>query len=291
MTGDRECQYAEQAVALALHALEPGDEDVLTRHVPQCVTCQEMVRQTQDVVWGLAAEAEQVEPPARLRESLMAAVAGSEQLPLEQREQPWSTHEPEAAPVAQAKARPGSAPPVVREGPRAVSTTGFMGGSPRRRLVAILATVAVALTGVVGVGFVLVQRAQQEERAVLAAPSPEVARILADLDRTGAKHAVLHSPDGQVAAAVAQFPDARKVMPLRLAANPVRDTTYVLWGLGDGPAKAIGTFDVSGPSENMVTVGAAKPTPQFASYAISIENGRAAPVSPGLVVASGQVAG
>lgn len=291
MTGDRECQYAEQAVALALHSLEPGDEDVLTRHVPMCVTCQEMVRQTQDVVWGLAAEAEQLDPPARLRESLMAAVAGTEQLPVEQREQPWSTEDQTAAPAAQARPVPGASPSPVADLARAQPASGFLNGSPRRRLVAVLATVAVALAGVGGVALVLVQRAQQEERAVLAAPSPEVARILADLDRTGAKHAVLHSPDGQVAAAVAQFPDARKVMPLRLAANPVRDTTYVLWGLGDGPAKAIGTFDVTGPSENMVTVGAPNPTPQFASYAISIENGRAAPVSPGLVVASGQVAG
>src|ERR1700712_3865612 len=99
MTGDQQCQYAEQAVALALHALEPGDEDVLSRHVPQCTVCQELVRQTQDGVWGLAAEADQVSPPARLRESLMAAVATTEQLPPEQREQPWVTTEPAAVPV------------------------------------------------------------------------------------------------------------------------------------------------------------------------------------------------
>jgi hypothetical protein len=158
-------------------------------------------------------------------------------------------------------------------------------------MLVILATVAVAVAGVAGVTSVLVQRAQQEERAALIAPSPQVAQILADLDRSGARHAVLHSPDGQVAAAVAQFPDARKVMPLRLAANPVKDTVYVLWGLGDGPARALGTFDVAAPSETMVAVGAPGPSVRFASYAISIENGRTAPVSPGLVVASGQVAG
>jgi hypothetical protein len=221
----------------------------------------------------------------------MAAVAATEQLPPEQREEPWSANQPPAVAVRESRNVPGSSPQRPGSAPKAVTTSGFMGGSPRRRLIAVLATVAVALTGVSGVAFVLIQRAQQEERAALAAPSPEVARILTDLDRSGAKHAVLHSPDGQVAAAVAQFPDSRKVMPLRLAANPVRDTVYVLWGLGDGPARAIGTFDVSGPSENMVTVGASNTSTQFASYAISIENGRTAPVSPGLVVASGQVAG
>jgi hypothetical protein len=291
MTGDRECLYADQAVALALHALEPADEDALTQHVPQCLSCQELVRQTQEVVWGLAAEAEQVDPPARLRESLMAEVATTEQLPPEQREQPWSTGEPARPSVPEARTLSGSTSHRALDAPRSVSASSFITGSPRRRLLAVLATVAVALAGVGGVTFELVQRAEHEERAALVAPSPEVTRILADLDRSGARHAVLHSPDGQVAAAVAQFPDTRKVMPLRLAANPPRDTVYVLWGLGDGPARALGTFDVTAPSETMLTVGAPSASVQFASYAISIENGRTAPVSPGLVVASGQVAG
>jgi hypothetical protein len=274
-----------------LHALEPADEDVLTQHVPQCVICQELIRQTQDVVWGLAAEAEQIDPPSRLRESLMAAVVSTDQLPLDQREQPWSTGEPSVPSVPEARTLAGSLPPRALDARRSVSASSLIGGSPRRRMLAILATVAVALAGVGGVTFELVQRAQQQERAALIAPSPEVTRILADADRAGARHAVLHSPDGQVAAAVAQFPDTRKVMPLRLAANPPADTVYVLWGLGVGPAKAIGTFDVKAPSETMLTVGSPTDSAQFASYAISIENGRAAPASPGLVVASGQVVG
>lgn len=291
MSGDRDCMHVEQAVALALHALEPGDEDLLTRHVPECAACQEMVRQTQDVVWGLAAEAEQVQPPPRLRESLMTAVESAEQLPLEQRERPWSSGEPEAPPIPEAGGLPRSTRPRSPDMPQRVSAASLMGDTPRRRMIAILATVAVALVGVVGVTWELVQRAEQQERAALIAPSPEVTRILADLDRSGARHAVLHSPDGQVAAAVAQFPDARKVIPLRLAANPVKDTVYVLWGLGDGSARALGTFDVAGPSESMLTVGALDSSVQFTRYAISIENGRTAPLSPGLVVASGQVAG
>jgi hypothetical protein len=291
MSADRHCQYADQAVAFALHALEPGDEDMLAQHVPQCGICQEMVKDTQEVVWGLAAEADQVQPPARLRDSLMAAVAATEQLPPAQREQPWNTHEPAATASTEPRMSPSPGAPRVPEASRWASATGFIGDSSRRRMLAVLATVAVALAGVGGVGFELIQRARQEQRAALAPPSPEVTRILADLDHAGARHAVLHSPDGQVAAAVADFPDTRKVMPLRLAANPVRDTVYVLWGLGDGPAKALGTFDVSAPSENMVTVGASNASVPFASYAISIENGRTAPVSPGLVVASGQVAG
>lgn len=291
MSGDRECLYAAQAVGLALHALEPADEDALTHHVPQCVICQELVRQTQDVVWGLAAEAEQVDPPAGLRVSLMAAVAMTEQLPLDQREQPWSAGEPDALAVPAVRTLPRESSHRALDAPRPASASSAIGGSPRRRMITVLVTVAVALAGVGGVTFELAQRAQQQERAALVAPSAEVARILADLDRSGGQHAVLYSPDGQVAAAVARFPSTRKVMPLRLAPNPAPATVYVLWGLGDGPAKAIGTFDVTAPSESLLTVGPQAPPALFASYAISIENGRTAPATPGLVVASGQVAG
>src|SRR5207244_158947 len=161
--------------------------------------------------------------------------AATEQLPPEQRERPWSAGVPDTPSVPEAPASHGFPSPRPLDVPRSVSASSLRGGSPRRRLLAMLATVAVALAGVGGVPFELVPRAQQQERAALMAPSPEVNRLLADLDRAGARHAVLHSPDGQVAAAVAEFPDTHKVMPLRLAANPVRDTVYVLWGLGEGP--------------------------------------------------------
>lgn len=290
MSDTRNCLYSDQAVALALHALEPGDEDVLARHVPECATCQTLVRQTQDVVWGLAAEAEQVQPPARLRESLMAAVASTEQVPVEQRERPW-IGEPTAPSVRAAAALPRQTAAPSPDVLRRASVSDVVGYSPRRRKIIILITAAVALAGVGGVTAELLQRASHEERYGLAAVSPEVTRIFTDLDRSGARHAVLYAPDGQAKAAVVQFPDTRKVMPLRLAANLAKDTVYVLWGLDDGVARALGTFDVAAPSETMLTVSAPEPSQQFTRYAISIERGRIAPLSPGLVVAEGKVAG
>lgn len=288
MNPEPRCPHAEQAVGLALHALEPADEDLLDNHVPRCAVCQEMIRQTQDVVWGLAADAEQHEPPARLHTELMAAVAATEQLPPELREQPWVVEPAE---------------PAVRPGPAGDGRSRLADGSPanraaelarqtRRRLIALVATFVVGMAGIGAVTYELVERARQQDQTSLAAPSPEVVQLLAEADRAGARHAVLHAPDGKVIAAVAQFPETgRQVMPIQLPANEADHTTYVLWGLGAGSAKALGTFDVAAPSETMLPVrqpGAGE-NGEFAIYAISIENGRAMPASPGLVVASGRV--
>lgn len=286
------CPHADQAVGLALHALEPADEDLLADHVPHCAVCQEMVRQTQDVVWGLAAGAEQHEPPARLHADLMAAVADTEQLPPECRERPWVVEQPvpderapRPGPAGDGRSRLADGVPVNR--------SADLARQARRRLLALVATLVVGIAGIGAVTFQLIERDRMQNQASLAAPSPEVVQLLADADRAGARHAVLHAPDGKVIAAVAQFPEAsRQVMPIQLPANQADRTVYVLWGLGSGAPTALGTFDVAAPSETMLPVRQPRSpgeSAEFAVYAISIENGRATPATPGLVVASGRV--
>lgn len=287
MNAERECPHAEQAVGLALHALEPADEDLLAEHVPHCAICQELVRQTQDVVWGLAGGAEQRDPPARLRTDLMAAVTATDQLPPEQREQPWVTEQPAEPSVPAGSDADGSARPATGIPP--ATAPAAAGWQSRRRLIALVATLVVAVVGVGGVTYQLIERARQQQQTALAAPSPEVGRLLAEADRAGARHALLHALDGKVIAAVVQFPNAQQVMPIQLPANPADHTVYVLWGLGDGPPEAIGTFDVTAPSATMLPIDQPVRTGAYPSYAISIENGRSTPPSPGLVVASGRV--
>lgn len=282
---ERRCPHTELAVAHTLHALEPADEDLLAQHIPRCAECQDATRTAQDVVWGLAADAEQHEPPARLYTELMAAVAATDQLPPEQRERPWAVG-------------PGRTP--TRPAPVGDDRSRLAAGEPidpaeqtrraRRRVIVLVATLVIAVIGVGAVSYEMVQRSRQLDQIGLAAPSPEVVRLLAEADQAGARHAVLRGTDGKVVAAVARFPDAaRQVMPIQLPANQADHTVYVLWGLDSGVPKALGAFDVIAPSEAMLPVREPSPTGEFTTYAISIENGRAMPPSPGWIVASGKV--
>jgi len=81
MTGPRPtCTRTEQAVGWALHALEPDEEIAVERHVPTCADCSAAVRDVQDVMTQLATAVEQVEPPARLRASILDAAAATPQV-------------------------------------------------------------------------------------------------------------------------------------------------------------------------------------------------------------------
>jgi hypothetical protein len=275
MNADRGCPHAEQVVALGLHALEPADEAAVLTHVPTCAACQDVLRDTEEVVLGLAATAEPHDPAARLRANLMQAVATTAQVPSE-RERPADP------------ARPGPATPpsALVEGPHPRSAAAR---SRRHRLVAVAAVIALTVAGAGAVASEVVNRGP-EQQTVAAAPPPDVARVLSDLDQAGARHALLRAANGKPVAAVVQYQGQRQVMPFDMAPNSVESTVYVLWGIGQGPPVALGTFDVDAPSEQMLPVGSTGQADQFPSYGISIENSRTAPVTPGLVVASGQVA-
>src|SRR4029079_9525893 len=74
------CTRTEQAVGWALHALEPAEEIAVERHVPTCADCSAAVRDTQAVMTQLATAVEQVDPPARLRASILDVAASTPQL-------------------------------------------------------------------------------------------------------------------------------------------------------------------------------------------------------------------
>jgi len=287
MKVERTCSQAEQAVGWALHALEPAEEDTMSEHVPQCPICQELVRQTQDVVRAMASAHEQLDPPARLRARLMAAVAATPQLPVEQRQPPWTPVQPKL-PAAERTRVPGGWSESSSPKPSAqlAASSAKERARRQRRLIAVAATVVVAIVGIGGVA-IEVDRARQHQAAALSAPPPEASHILADLDRSGARHALLYAPNGQVLAAIALYQGERHVMPIGLKANKT-NTVYVLWGVGDRLVP-LATFDVTGPSDTLLPLGAINPADKYSKYDISIEEGRTAPPLPSLVVASGQM--
>ena len=116
MTGPRPtCTRTEQAVGWALHALEPDEEIAVERHVPTCPDCSAAVRDTQAVMAQLATAVEQVDPPARLRASILDAAAATPQV------------RPQAARAAAALAR---APPAAHVPSDGSSRSGPGGPRP-----------------------------------------------------------------------------------------------------------------------------------------------------------------
>ena len=284
------CGEAEQAVGWAMRVLEPADEVAFAEHLPTCPVCRETVLETEDLIWAVAAADERLTPAPELRERLLVGAAGTAQTPPEQRERrAW----PELASIEL------SVPPEARSAAwnpvRPTISTGAAERaeerrrSARRRRLGVLA--ATVLLAVIGLGGIAIRQlgGAQEQQAVQARTG-NAQRILGQITQHGTRHAILDAPNGEPVAGVLLSADQRQVLSVGLPANNIDHTTYVLWGVGDGRPVPVGTFDLGPGDQSLHAVGGtlAQPDP-FSSYAISIENGRRAPDSPGLVVATGQV--
>ena len=77
--GDHE-GFDELAVGWALHALEPEDETLFARHLPDCARCARTVAETEEVMAALATDLPPAEPSEQLRSRLRAAVERTEQV-------------------------------------------------------------------------------------------------------------------------------------------------------------------------------------------------------------------
>jgi anti-sigma-K factor RskA len=290
MTGPRPtCTRTEQAVGWALHALEPDEEIAVERHVPTCADCSAAVRDTQAVMTQLATAVEQVDPPARLRASILDAAAATPQV----RPQVAAQPPPSRGPRQSRTARPTGPAGPAQGGPR--STGPQPGGrrgrlSPGRLVTAAVAAVAIVAAGGLGIRTMQLQQQTVQLQQQLDTASSQVSSTTAlvqGLARPGNSHALLARPDGTAVAAVVVADSRQTVYTIGLAANSA-DQTYVLWGLKDAAAapEPLGVFDVDQSAATPQTVGPPGAQP-FGAYAISLEPGRTPPAVPTDVVASG----
>lgn len=284
------CPWNEQAVGWALHALEPDEEIALLLHMPECASCQAVVCDAEEVLAGLGASVESIEPPPALRESLLSRAHRTQQLRplLRARVSPEATAVPGArdAPGPARPTTPAADTPTARTPPAQPKRWSWLTSREGRRLVAS----TLALVGVLTVGGLAVRTVQlEQERDVETEQATDIADWLTRLDQPGTTHAVLAEPDGSPVAAVLVDEDRRQVVTVGLRPNAADRETYVVWGLGDGAPRAIGTFDSVSADAQLHPVVSTTETEGFFGYVISIEPGRTAPASPSTVVASGRV--
>jgi hypothetical protein len=291
-----QCAQVEQAVAWAMQALEPGDEDALAGHLPTCPVCREAVRETGDLMWAMAAGDEQTEPVPALRESLMATVVSTPQLPIGERRASWPPLRPtpprQPRWSAEAASLMWNPPrPVIGAAEADAAARDRRRTARRRRAAVLAATGLIALVGVGGLVFRAIGGPEAQQLA--QAQARDAQRVLGEVKQPGSRHAMLNSPSGQPVAGLLLSSGQPQVASVVLEPNDVSRNTYVLWGVGDdGRPVAVGTFDTVAGDHALHPVGSPLGNaPSFDRYAISIERGRTAPDVPGLVIASGKVAG
>ncbi|MEV6603116.1 anti-sigma factor [Kutzneria sp. NPDC051319] len=255
---DGRCPNEELAVGWALRALEPDDEHALRAHLPGCPLCRETVRSTEQVTALLGGSVPQEDPPARLRQKVLGAAAGT----------PQEAYEP-------LPFRLGSSLAEAPAGPAEITQR------PQSRRTAQLAAAAVILVLAVAVGALGWQVSR------LGGQQQAQTQLLTVLSDPAMHRTVLRETDGQEAAVLLSSPTSAAVMPLGLHANNASDQTYVVWGMSTGTPIALSSFDVNGAAAQLLAWNTA--AAQHQKFAISLEPGRALPAKPTDVIASGEV--
>ena len=264
MTADH-AGFDELAVGWAMHALEPEDESFFLAHLAGCARCAATVAETSEVMAAMASDLPQPEPSEGLRNRIRAAVEETEQV---------------AAPATVPTARPVR-PVAADPEPRRVVEQP----SRWRRAIPV-GLVAAAVAAIVGLGVwnVVLTSDRQELQSTVAEQSAFMDSLFADGEATVAP--MTHRGD-MVAMMVARDGEMG-IVPAALSANDAQNSTYVLWGLGEGAPTALATFDVERPQLKVQTVGSGQTDLSgYSGFGISLESGRQPPPSPTEIVAQG----
>jgi anti-sigma-K factor RskA len=291
--GDHEA-FDELAVGWALHALEPEEETLFARHLPDCPRCARTVAETEEVMAALATDLPPAEPSEELRSRLRTAVEQTEQVHRPPVVPPPPTADDTTPLRGRRRSDQGGSfrvPPARAGAPGAVP-------EPRGRLSPLrergwAVALAAAVAGVVGLGVWNVSLSSARDRAVEAAAEQQA--VVQQLLQPGAEVlAQLRDPvegGDPLATVVVRDGDVR-VVSQALAVNDRTDETYVLWGFpaGSDRPEAIGPFDVVRSRLDVDEVGSARTgSDDYETYAVSLEPGRQPPAEPSGVVAIGQV--
>ena len=290
--------FAELALGWALHALEPEDEAMLLRHLPDCRRCERDVAAAIEVMAAMAYDLPGDAPPPGLRAAVADDVRATEQVPLTDVLLPDLLPPPLVEPPPEPTPRHSAAAPAPTP-VRGRHSAAYLARVRRRhraarsgwrwRPAAPAALAAVAVAAIVGLGAwnVYLAAARDDARATAYADSQALGALLAPGRATMA--AMVDSHGQRTATVVVRRPQVA-VVTEGLPVDDALTHTYVLWGMRGGVPTAMGTFDVDHPQMGLSAVGSVQAGPtDFPAFAISLEPGRQAPPTPTEIVATGQV--
>lgn len=264
------------APGYVLDALEPAEAAAVREHLATCPNPHPEFAELGGVVPYLAESAalDPVEPPAALRDRIMAAAAAD----LEARGEASAATPPVAAPPV-AAATPAAAAPILLPSAelRAVPRAGPGPFDWALRIAAVVAIVALAgwnllLQGQLGA-------ARQYEDAVAA--------VVEAAGEPGSQTVILTPAEGEARGLAAVRPDGSVVLAVRNLAATSGSQVYETWVIvGESAPVALGSFTVGADGTGTITTRPAE-TPPGAVIALTLEPnpGNTTPVGP--IVASG----
>ena len=270
---DLSCEdVRELAAAFVLGALDDAEADAVRAHLASCADPHAEMAELGSVVSVFAESVPVVEPPAALKDRILAAAAA----------------DLEARGGAAAPARPAPAaaptpfPAAAERQRRAAARTGM--GSWVLRIAAVL---AIALLG----GWNLLLQGQLDQARTY---EQNVAAVLDVAGQTGSLTAVLTPTGGEGPAGLAAVASDGSVrIAMRDLAATSGNQVYEAWVIGgDGKPVPLGSFQV-GQSGVAYFEGTGLPTQEGIVLALTLEPGPGAtapssdPVSVGTAVAAG----
>jgi anti-sigma-K factor RskA len=245
MMFDAHERFAELAAGHALHALEPGEEQVFLVHLDSCADCRRAVDLHTETLGHLAYAAEPVELPSGILEGIRREIGqtGGE-----------------------------AAPPLSLDAVRRPHAW-----FANRSLVA--AAAAAVLVVSLGVWNVSLQRdrSQSDKRV------QQLAAAVSTLEQGAKQRAALTDPHGRpVAYALVRPDDTVSLVVDGLAPNDSGSSTYVLWQKGSYGVRAVGVFDVNGNGVDVINgLPLSRDVLGLEGFAVTREPGRRAPAAPG----------
>ena len=261
------------APGYVLGALEPAEEAAVREHLLTCPESHDEFAELGGVVPYFAdfPDLELVEPPASLRDRIMAAAAA------DLAERTATAPSAVAPPAAQAApATPAIAFPSAAERQARRDRTGALGWAMR-----IAAVVAIVVLG--GWNLLLqgqLSNAQAYDRAVAA--------VIDAAGRPGSQTVVLTAtPDSRGSGIAAVEPDGKLVMALRDLPATSGTQVYEAWVIvGPAAPVPVGDFTVGPPGTAAVTTQPVT-TPPGSTIALSLEPAPGSTTPLGTIVATG----
>jgi anti-sigma-K factor RskA len=263
------------AAAYVLGALEPAEEAAVREHLRTCQEPHDEFAELGGVVPYLAElpGLELVEPPAALRDRIMAAAAA------DLAERTGATPVAAIAPAAPPARMPGSTvpfPTAAERADRATRRAGTLGSAAR-----IAAAVAIILVG----GWNLILQGQLSDARSY---DRALAAVIDAAGKPGSQTVVLTpTKDSQAAGIAAVEPNGSVIMAIRGLPPTAGTQIYEAWVIvGKTAPVAVGGFTV-GPAGTAAFTTTPVPTPPGSTIALSLEPSAGSTAPRGAIVAAG----